>query len=87
MSRSKVRKVQRTADSVERGHMDRISMNKEAGLALDARLKNSRCVVSGTGISHLAGARVRDRMNRTSPKFNSSWRIVLLSFDKDSKVI
>ena len=53
--------MQRTAESVERGHMDRISMNKVAGLALDARLKNSRCVASGTGISHLAGARVRDR--------------------------
>ena len=80
--------MQRTARSVERGHMDRISMNKEAGLALDARLKNSRCVASGTGISHhLAGTRVRDGNSRSSPKFNSSWRIVLLSFDKDSKVI
>jgi hypothetical protein len=61
-------------------------MNKEAGLALDARLKNSRCVASGTGIS-LAGARVRDGKSRSSPKFNSSWRIVVLSFDKESKVI
>ena len=78
--------MQRTAGSVERGHMDRISM-KEAGLALDARLKNSRCFASGTGISHLAGARVRDGKSRSSPKFNSSWRIVVLSFDKESKVI
>jgi hypothetical protein len=60
MSRSRVGKKQRTAGSVERGRMDRISMNKEAGFELDARLKNSRCVVSGTGISHLARARVRD---------------------------
>ena len=80
--------MQRTAGSLERGHMVRISMNKEAGLALDARLKNSRCVASGTGISHLAGgARVRDGKSRSSPKFNSSGRIVVLSFDTDSKVI
>ncbi len=61
--------MQRTAGNVERGHMDRISMNKVAVLALDARLKNSRCVASGTGISHLAGARVRNGKSRSSPKF------------------
>ena len=34
MSRSRERKVQRTTGSVERGHMDRILINKEAELAL-----------------------------------------------------
>ena len=50
MSRSRALKVQITAGSVRRGRLDRISMKKEAGEALDAQLKNSRCVVGGTGV-------------------------------------
>ena len=87
MSRSRALKVQITAGSVRRGRLDRISMKKEAGEALDAQLKNSRCVVGGTAFSHLARGRVRDGMSRSFPKLNSSWIILLLSFDKDSKEI
>ena len=87
MSRSRALKEQVTAGSVKRSRMDRISMKKEAGEALDAQRKNSRCVVSGTGVFHLARGRVRDGMSRSFPKLNSSWIILLLSFDKDSKEI
>ena len=87
MSRSGVVKLQGTAGSVERCRRDRISMKKEAGTALDAGQKISRCGVCGSGFWNCARSVARVRRWMSSSKLNRSWIVVLVSFDKDSKVI
>ena len=87
MSRSGAVKLQRIAGSVERCRRDRISMKKEAGRALDAGQKISRCGVYGSGFGHIARSVARVRRCILSSNLNRSWIVVLVSFDKDSKVI
>ena len=80
--------MQGTAGSVERCRRDRIiSMKKEAGRAWDAGQNFSRCGVCGSGFGHIARSVARVRRCILSSNLNRSWIVVLVSFDKDSKVI